>query len=1067
MRFGVLGTLEVHTDRGEPVRVPELKVRVLLADLLAHRGTVVSADRLIEDLWDAQLPANPRTALQARVSQLRRALDDAEPGARELVVSEGPGYALRVRDDAVDADRVAELLQRARDTDDPRQRAALLDDALALWRGPVFADTADAPFARAAVARLDELWLTIHEERAEAHLAAGSPAELTGQLAALVAEHPLRERLRAALMRALYQAGQPNKALETYRDIDTRLRDELGTEPGPELVAVHHAVLTHDPQLRPAHPSSSDEHLALPATLTPLVGRDNDLARVQRALDGRRLVTLVGPGGVGKTRLALAVAHQVADQSADGVRLVELDQVPTGAGEADVAGAISAACGVRSSATSRVRDPEAWADPVSQLINALRGQDMLLVLDNVEHLVDAVAAMVSRLLSAAPGLRVLTTSREPITLPAETVLPVDPLDVDGSDGTDSAAAVELFTARARTADPDAELDPATVRRLCHRLDGIPLALELAAARVRALGVAGLVERLDDRFALLSRGGRDWGPQRQRTLRATLDWSWELLDDAERAVLRRLAPCIGGCTLEAAEDLATGSDVAPDEVADLVARLVDRSWLVSSGQGQPRRFRMLESIAAYAAEALAVAGEERAARDRHLAHYLAVVEQADAGLRGREQRRWLERLDLESANVRAALDHAVATGAADAALRLVDATEWYWFLRGRANVGIRAATTALSAIGDGVEPPKAASVRAWRSGLALWTNTPDVPVQAVPVAAPPRVRWFNAFAHWALDVATSHVQLSELLTEFRASGDEWGTAAALVTRANVALGTDHLDAALRDAELAGAIFTELGDQWGHLQVATCLALVAEIRGDYDEALHLHTTALRMAEDLDLAAETSGLLAALGRFALVVGDFDTAEAHHRRARELARDQGNPGLVDYAEFGLALTLRRRGDLEGAEALLLDWFGRQHGHGKVDGPFSPLPLIELGFVAEQREDGPGALERQRQGHAQAVLSSSPRTMALALEGLAGAHSLLGASTKAAHLLGAADALRRGLGTPLGPGERGDVDRIRSRVQTALGVEAANAAEAEGAAHPSTELAWDHGKPSRLLWPS
>lgn len=582
MRFGVLGPLAVWTDEGAAVRVPELKTRALLADLLVHRGRPVSVDQLVDDLWGggtARLPRNPVGTLQTRVSQLRRALDAAEPGGRGLLVSQAPGYLLRAAPEAVDGDRFRALAERARATEDPRARAALLADALALWRGPAYADFADEEFARPDAARLEDERLAVQEEYAEVRLELGEHAALAGELSEAVERHPLRERLRAAHLRALYRAGRQSEALAGFEDLRHRLAEELGVDPSPELAALHRAILTQDPLLdaprtavRAAAAPPREIPTNLPAPLSDLVGRDAAVAEVRALLDGSRLVTLTGPGGVGKTRLALATARTLTGANADGrfpdgVWLVELSGLDRASG-ATPADAIAMVLGVRdddapAAATAR-------RTPVELLAGALAARRLLLVLDNCEHVVDQVAVQVAALLRAAPGVCVLATSRESLALSGERLWPVPPLG--------EADAVRLFTARAAAAVPGFAPGPddtATIAAVCRRLDGIPLAVELAATRVRALGVAGLADRLDDRFRLLTSGNRD-APARQRTLRAMIDWSWEPLAGDERAVLRRLAVHADGCTLRAAEEVCSEDGL---DVLGVLARLVDRSLVV--------------------------------------------------------------------------------------------------------------------------------------------------------------------------------------------------------------------------------------------------------------------------------------------------------------------------------------------------------------------------------------------------------------------------------------------------------------------------------------------------------
>jgi len=629
VRFGVLGTLAVWTEDYSLVAVPEAKVRALLADLLLHLGRPVSADRLIDDLWGDELPVHPAGALQSKVSRLRQALENAEPGGTELVVFRPPGYLLRVAGDAVDERRFAALAGRAGTAEDPRDRAVLLADALALWRGPPLADFADAMFAQAAIARLEEQRLAALEEQAEARLALGEHSLLAGELGDLVGRHPLRERLRAAHMLALYRTGRQADAVHSYGELRGRLADELGLDPGPGLVALYQAILQQAPGLLgvPAPPTlAARPRTNVPAQLTGLVGRTEAVAELRALLHDHRLVTLTGPGGVGKTRLALETAAQSADAFPDGVWLAELagpgSARPGPAGSASPADQVLAVLGIRDDSS---------LDPADRLADALRGSRMLLILDNCEHVIDQAAKLAALLVQAAPELRVLVTSREPLMLAGEVVWAVPPLDLPG--------AVRLFMLRAAAAVPgfrpdDLDDDNAeAVAALCRRLDGLPLALELAATRVRTLGVHELLARLDDRFRLLATGHRD-APARQQTLWAVIDWSWELLTEPERLVLRRLAVAADGCSLPAAETICAEDDL---DVLGLVSRLVDRSLVVPAGGPDGPRYRLLESVAAYGLRRLHDAGESGVLRERHRRYYAGLAARllgaADVARRG--------------------------------------------------------------------------------------------------------------------------------------------------------------------------------------------------------------------------------------------------------------------------------------------------------------------------------------------------------------------------------------------------------------------------------------------------
>ncbi|WP_026403684.1 BTAD domain-containing putative transcriptional regulator [Actinomadura rifamycini] len=1008
MRFGVLGPVAVWDGAGTQVHIRETKVRALLADLLVHEGRPVPADRLIDDLWGGALPGDPANALQAKVSQLRRAL------GRDRVVREANGYRL-VLDrpgDEVDADRFRALAAGARAVDDPRPRAAQLTAALDLWRGPAFADVADAPFARPAAERLDDQRLAVLEEQAEARLAAGEHTLLAGELGGLVARHPLRERLRAVQMRALYRAGRQSEALESYTELRTLMADELGVDPGRELADLYEAILRQDASLAPPAPARP----RLPVPLTALVGRDACVDDVARLAGSSRLVTLTGPGGVGKTRLALAAADRLAGGFPDGVWLVELAGRRGDA--AALAQAVADVLGVRDEPSG------APAGPADRLAAALRDRRLLLVLDNVEHVVEPAAELAAFLLRGAPGPAILATGREPLGLTGETVYAVGPLG--------EADAVRLFTERAAAAAPGFApdgADRAAVAEICARLDGVPLALELAATRVRSLGVRELAARLGDRFGLLTGGSRD-APARQRTLRAVIDWSWDLLGADERAVLRRLAVHAGGCDLDAAEAVCAAGGVRRADVLDVLGRLVDRSLVVMAEGAAGPRYRLLESVSAYAADRLAEAGETAAARDRHLRHYLGLAERAERHLRGAGQRAWLDRLDAESANTRAALDEALRRPAPAEAVRLATALAWWWLLRGRLHEARRTLDAVLGVAPDDAE------ARVLRDAFGLLTRDRAAGPPGDGIADPARrarAGWLRAYALFqAGDRAEAAAANARALALFEELGDPWGVAAAHGLEATLAFVRGDLATVGRAGPRAAELFGGLGDRWGRLQTVSPLADLAEIRGDYAAAGRLQREGLAIAEELGLRAEISARLSGLGRLALLAGDHDRARDLHERSLRLAAEQGFRYSEVHALMGLALGARRAGDLGAAE---------RHLHRIRDGYESSdigehLLFAELGFVAELRGDAARAFAHHRRGLEVARAVGEPRMLALSLEGLAGACVLDGDAERAAELLGAADAARRGAGAPLPLAERGDVGRIEAAAASVLGAE-------------------------------
>jgi predicted ATPase/DNA-binding SARP family transcriptional activator len=1036
VRFGLLGPLAVWSADGSPVPVGEPKVRALLAALLIAHGRVVPVGRLVEDLWGGVPPGDPVNTLQTKVSQLRRLL--GSPGS---VLREGGGYRLPVDRAALDVACFRELVGRAAAA--PADRVRLLDQALGLWRGPALADLVGAPFAAAVAAGWQEERLAAIESRADALLAAGSPdvgTALVAELSALAEQHPLRERLHGLLVRALYRAGRQSDALDVIAALRTRLVDTAGLEPGPELRALQQAVLAQDPTLD-VRPGPAPRR-SPPAPLSTLVGRAGDVRAVLGGLAAARLVTLTGPGGVGKTRLALAVAGELAAEVVV-VELAGLDRTRA----IEVADVVAAALDVRDGAD----------DPGERIGAAVRDRGLVLLLDNCEQVVEPVAALVERLLRAAPDLRVLTTSREPVGVPGEVLVEVPPLPLppDPGPGPDVAAladvpSVALFVARARAAAPGFALDPGTapaVAAICRRLDGLPLALELAAGRVRALGVHGVLARLDDRFRLLA-GGPRGAPARQRTLRAVIDWSWQLLDDAERAVLRRLAVHPEGCDPAAAEAVCSGADVPPDQVLDVLSRLVDRSLVVSRAAAGEPRFRLLESVGLYGLDRLVEAAEADRVRDRHARHFLALAERAAADLRGPGQAAALDLLDAEAANLRVALDHLLRGPDPDPALRLATTLTWYWFLRGRTAEAERSLRRALAgAAGSG--GPRARA-RAWLAGLRVLDGAPatpdavDPPLVGDDPSADTRTRWFLGYVLTTMgDLSTAVRHTAVALAAAAELDDRWIVAAALADRSTQALGRGRPADAAADGARAAALFAGIGDRWGQVQATFALGSLAEIAGDYRRAAEQHRAGLRTAEELGLRAEISYQLSWLGRVALLTGDLAGARRLHERARDTAVEHGfAPGRV-FALIGLALGGRRAGDLDDAERQLREVL--QWQRGLPDEPGNYLVLAELGFIAELRGDAEGALALQRRAGAIARPLPDPRAHALTWEGLAGAESLAGRPVEAARLLGAAAAARAGVGLPLPAAERGDIERITARITAAIGPDRFAAEHARG----------------------
>ncbi|MFW5420555.1 winged helix-turn-helix domain-containing protein [Nocardiopsis sp. CNT-189] len=1103
MRFGVLGPLEVRTDAGAEVAVPGAKVRALLAALLVADGEPVSADRLLEEVWEGDPPSRGAAALQTAASRLRRALDAAEPGARALVESGPSGYRLRAPEEAVDAAGFAALLARARTAPAPGEAAALLDEALQLWRGPALADHADAAFAAPAIARLEEQRAAALEQRAEARLAAGEHASLVGELGELVSRYPLRERLRAAHMRALYRAGRQAEALESFRSFRALLAEEIGVDPGPELERLHTAILTGDaprparadPWREPGPPPGGEGPRPgagqdpagppdgapgnLPAPLVEAVGREKAVAEVGAALADGRLATLTGPGGVGKTTLAVAAAGAVRERFPDGVWFAELTaRDACHCDVEDIAQFVAATVGLREDVEERggaAARPRAVSD---RLVRALRGKEALILLDNCEQVVESVAGLAAVLLRGAPGLRLLATSREPLGVPGEVLHPVRPLEPPAPDAPHDperlldSPAVRMFAGRAAAAVPGFTVhagNAAAVAAICTRLDGLPLALELAAARLRAMDVAELADRIGDRFRLLAAPGRGGGTARHRTLRAVIDWSWELLGAGERTVLSRVSVHAGGFPLAAAEAVCSGGPVAEGEVWEVLARLVDRSLVVAEpGQGGTR-YRLLESVAAYGWERL----EEDGAADRvlglHVGHWTRFAERNAGRLRGPEQAAALAALDAERANLRLALERAAARSDAESALRLAGALGRYWYLRGRNGEAQRSLRIALGV--DGAAPPQVrARARMWFAAMEYLQGRPveaGEEARAVleaygrmddPAGLAEAQALFAMLLSAARGTGTgfpSAIALTEAAqAAFRRSGDDWGLALALHARGWEELRRSDLGAAREDAEESLELFRRAGDPWGEARAADLLGVLAGIAGDHEGAARLHRSAQRLAEEIGLWPQAAEEVVRLGRVALAVRDY--AEAERLHAEALARAGGDhfTGLVTMARGGLGMTARRRGDLDRAERELTAVLEVHEAEGYAAGRASLL--AELGFTAEQRGDAAAARRLHLRGLAASWEAHDPRAVAQALEGLAGADALDGAgeggtarSARGARLLGAAAAARDAAGAPQPEAERFDVDRIGTALRALLGEDRFTAEFTAGAGTP------------------
>ncbi|MEU7743652.1 BTAD domain-containing putative transcriptional regulator [Nonomuraea sp. NPDC049158] len=960
MRIGILGPLQIAG-----AAVGGARVRALLIRLALDPGRVVTNDRLIDDLWPGEPPEHPMAALQSLVSRARR----EAPG---LISSHPSGYLLDVPADEVDA-QAFERLARAGDA----------HAALALWRGPALGGT-DLPFALAPAARLEELRLAALAGRIAADLAAGG--DVVAELEELVAEHRLREPFHALLMRAMVADGRRGQALEVFERIRARLADELGVDPGAELREAHLAALREEEP----EPRSN-----LPARLTSFVGRGDDLARLRalfvgrggRALTGARLITLVGPGGAGKTRLAVEAAATL--RVPDGVWLVEL----------------APAAGVRAALEAVFK--------TSDLVRALLGTSPVIVLDNCEHLIDEAARVAQWLLGEVAGLRVIATSREPLNIPGESLHPVLPLAEE--------PAVELLRDRAAAARPDLSLGPAEAARICRELDGIPLAIELAAARLRTMSVSMLVEQLGDRLAF--RGSRTSEP-RHRTLRAVIDWSWNLLSGEERELLRGLSVFSGGATAEAIGRVCGGD-------LDLLSSLVDKSLIALSGD----RYTMLETIRQYVTDdrPQTISGDlsESATADlselrqAHARYYAELAEAADPHLRTGEQVKWLAVLDAEQGNLDAALRHS------DDPLRVILPRLWPWIMRGRRHEVIATASAVLRRVGD--VPPAG---RELAHGLCMMAATGAEPSRAVRESDHPA-----ALHSWALGSAMGPPRDVVALTEaaaqrLRDHPDTWTRSTALLVAGIVRFEYGAVDGAEALLEPALDGLRGTGDRWGQWTAYFWLSLAAENRGDFARALALAK------EPESIATELGGLGAPLGPMMFLLrlsqlmmrtGDHAGAATTLERAWQAALRSEDGLAIARVTHARAELARRSGDAGEAARLLRGALAMD-----IDAPpqFRAFMNVELARVAESAEPSRRALEL--------MATCEDRTArATVLEGVAEHRDPL----MAAELLGAARELR-------GSTESADpfVVALAGRCRAALGAERYAEALVRGAAIPNPE---------------
>ncbi|MGW6928790.1 BTAD domain-containing putative transcriptional regulator [Lentzea sp. NPDC054927] len=880
MRVALLGPTTVVAEDGTPVDIGGARVRMLLARLALDPGRPVPTTTLIDDLWGEQPPADASNALQSLVSRLRKVCPvSLEPG----------GYRLGIATGDVDVFRFEQL-----------RAAGRLDEALALWRGEALADVREAPFAQVAATKFDEARLAAEEERS-------STGELdVAALTAMHERHPLRERLAGLLMRALCAQGRQSDALQIYSAVRGRLADELGVDPSAELQQVHLAALRGE-----LGPRAAVDRL--PVRLTSFVGRDDELAEITGLLGQARLVTLVGPGGAGKTRLATEVAARHPLHAKGRVWFAALAGVRAAE---DLAGVVLGAFELSFGTGDPLRRA---SEGMNRIADVLGAGESLLVLDNCEHLISAAAEFTNELLRRVPNLRVLATSREPLAIDGESLCPVGPLSVpDGQADVSEFGAVRLFLDRASAVKPGFQLDESTVddvRLICRRLDGMPLALELAAARLRSMTVRQITQRLDDRFRLLTSGSRTALP-RQRTLRAVVEWSWDLLTEEELRLARRIAVFPAGADLTAIEQ------VCAEDSLYVLTSLVEKSIVDVIELDAEPRYRMLETIRVYAAEQLEASGEKQEIVDRFRRYYRDLTGRWEPLTRTARQVEAIGVYEAEQDNIVAALRGAIDEHEVGLAADLLAGVFWYWLVKGdneRAELSVR----DVLALGDELPADVHATFRAMQLIMAAQPGLPATAEAAQVIED--CVNSGAAQKHASLAIALPMLAFLSKNQELArrevkraaASEDAWARAGADWALSFILVDEGDLEGAELARDRAYEQFVAVGDRWGSAMTLGMKATFVSHTGDNQAAIELYKRGLDVAlelRSLDDAVQQRWRLAV--EYARL-GDHATAEREVIEAEQYVRSIGNDQMSIMIDYAKAEVLLRAGRIAEAREL------------------------------------------------------------------------------------------------------------------------------------------------------
>ena len=840
VRLDVLGEMCVD---GDP-NTFTARDRAVLAALAMCPGSTITADRLAEAVWGEDRPASWNKVIPGCVMRLRRTL-----GASAIETTRN-GYRLVLEADAIDVRRFERLAAQGHELlegGEPGRAAELLGEALATWRGPAFVDLEEWEPRLVEARRLEEIRLDAQEEFVEACERAGRHFGVLAMAQSLVAEMPFRERRWALLAGAQYRAGRQTDALRTLQRAREMLASELGVDPGPGLVDLEQAILRHDRALgvkndvspfdEPIDGSSTRSRSAalslrpprrpnLPTPLTPLIDRDGRLVTAGKLLEDHRLVTLTGTGGVGKTRLSIELGWAFAEQFHSGVWLVELAPVTT-------ADSVFAAV-----ASTLSIPPQHSLSVIESIVDWFRGRELLLIVDNCEHVLEPIRQLMTEILANCPTVKVLSTSREPLGIAGEHLYRVNvlkPLE----------EGVGLFLERAAASDGLfvwSDADRAVVGDICARLDGLPLAIELAAARVRSMAPVDLLARLDEWFPLLGTTGRD---DRHGTLWATVDWSYQLLTEHERTTFDRLSAFAGGFDLRASEVVCADGSISPSDVLNSLTGLVDKSMVVAERSSDGTRYRVLETLRQFGEAQLRAHGSTAAVRERHLRHYVDVAEQADNVLHSSRQIDGTSTFDTEWNNMRAAHEWATATCNMPMAERLLRSTRVHALTQMRREHGDWAERTiALGTATHPASPDTYAQGAYWAFSVENYSRTAELLRRGIDLAVSiddpsaalcltyagrnqyPRVP--DPFAH--LEIAATKLDLDR----------EWWVLSYLANAAGQFESpseSDHVSRLVGAAERIGAPFLTAAA----LSVLGRLAIVQQ-RPDYARALDLYSQAL---------------------------------------------------------------------------------------------------------------------------------------------------------------------------------------------------------------------------------